>query len=117
MLRRAARRRGSGILIRLPATRCLNSFLHFVVAVQVGPNSAGTWIRQEVALHQLLAQFLQALLSEVTHTQQIVFIHRKHLADLRDVAALETVIGAYRQVQLLDGSLVDLRRYRYTAQG
>src|SRR5437660_6194758 len=94
-LRRAERRRGSGMLIRLPATRCLNSVLHFVIAVQVGSNSTDARIRQEVARQQALTQFLQALLTKVAHTEQVLFVHREHLAYFCNIAALEAVVGTH----------------------
>src|SRR5579883_1573648 len=115
-LRRAERRRGSGMLIRLPATRCLTLFLHFVIAVKIGPNRAGTWIRQEVACQQSLAQLLQTLLTEVSHAKQVFLVHRKHLTNFRNVTALEAVIRANREIKLLDGSIVDLLWNRYAAQ-
>src|SRR6266516_7405694 len=93
MLRRAARRRGSGILMRLPATRCLTLVLHFVIAVHVGSDSARTWIRQEVTQEQTLTQFLQAFFTKIAHTQQIILIHRKHLTNLCDIAAFEAFIS------------------------
>src|SRR2546421_8000388 len=110
-LRRAERRRGSGILIRLPATRCLTLFLHFVIAVHIGSDGAGARVRQEVAYEQALAQLLQALFTKVTHTQQVFLIHRKHLAYLGDIAALETVISTYRKIKFFDRCIVNLLRY------
>src|SRR5581483_7360632 len=115
-LRRAERRRGSGMLIRLPATRCLNSSLHFVIAVHVGSDGASTRVRQEVSEEQAVTQFLQALLPEVTYAEQILFIHRKHLAHLRDIAALEAVISTNREVQLFDRRIVNFLRDRQAAQ-
>src|SRR5712692_4363576 len=94
-LRRAARRRCSGMLNRLPATRCLTLVLHFVIAVHVGSDGAGARAGQEVPQDQTLTQLLQTLLTKVSHTQQIIFIHRKYLTYLGDVTAFETVIGTY----------------------
>src|SRR6059058_2233196 len=110
-LRRAERRRGSGILMRLPATRCLTLFLHFVIAVHVGSNGAGARVRQEVACKQALAQLLQALFTKVTHTQEVILIHRKHLTYLGDIAALETIIRTYREIKFFDRCIVNLLWY------
>src|SRR5437867_8498419 len=115
-LRRAARRRGSGMLIRFPATRCLTLLLHFVIAVHVGSDGAGARIRQEVALEQTLTQFNQTLFTEVTHAKEVFLIHRKNLADLGDVAALETVIGTHREVKFFNGRIVNLLGYGQAAQ-
>src|SRR5438105_2691769 len=110
-LRRAERRRGSGMLIRLPATRCLTLVLHFVIAVQVGSNGACTRIGQEVTLEQALAQLLQTLFTEVTYTQQVFLVHRKHLAYLGDITALEAVISTHREIQFFDRCIVNLLWY------
>src|SRR5258708_12753968 len=91
-LRRAARRRGSGILMRLPATRCLTLVLHFVIAVQVGADGACTWIRQEVAQEQTLTQFHQTLFTKVTYTQEVLLVHPKNLPNLSDIAPLDAVL-------------------------
>src|SRR5438105_14114636 len=92
-LRRAERRRGSGILMRLPAIRCLTLVLHFVIAVHVGPDGAGARVRQEITCKQALTQLLQALFPKVTHTEEIFLIRRKHLTYLGDIAAFGYVIG------------------------
>src|SRR6266516_4659213 len=109
-LRRAARRRGSGMLMLFPATRCLTLVLHFVIAVHVGADGAA-WIRQEVALEQTLTQFYQTLFTKVTHTQQIFLVHREHLTDLGDVAAFDKVIGTHREVKFFDRRIVNLLWY------
>src|SRR6266571_747939 len=116
-LRRAERRRGSGMLIRLPATRCLNLFLHFVIAVHLGSNGAGTRVREEVTCKQALTQLLQALFAKVTYTEQVFLIHRKHLANLCDVTALETVVGTHREIKVLNRSLINLRGYGKLLKG
>src|SRR5215472_13363186 len=116
-LRRAARRRGSGIFIRLPATRCLNSFLHFVITVHADSDGAGMRIGQEVTSQQTVAQLLQAFFTKVTHTQKVILIHREHLTYFSDITALEAVIGTYREIQFLNGRIVYLLRDGEAAQG
>src|SRR5438105_11007149 len=111
-LRRAARRRGSGILIRFPATRCLTLLLHFVIAVHVGSDSASARIRQEVALEQTLTQFNQTLFAKVTHSKEVFLVHGENLTNLGDVATFEAVISTHREVKFFNGCIVNLRRYR-----
>src|SRR6266581_482427 len=111
-LRRAARRRGSGMLILFPATRCLTLLLHFVIAVHVGSDGAGTRIGEEIALEQTLTQFNQTLFSKVTHTKEVFLVHGENLTNFGDVAALEEVIGPHREVKFFNGCIVNLLRYR-----
>src|ERR1051326_2810230 len=110
-LRLAERRRGSGILMRLPAIRCLTLVLHFVIAVHVGSDAAGTRVWQEITHQQALTQLLQALLPKITHTEKVILVHRKHLTYLGDITALETVIRTYRKIKLFDRCIIYLLRY------
>src|SRR5260370_38393913 len=119
IFRNAARRRGSGILTRLPATRCLTLLLPRMVCIAIEPGEAIRAspihladIRQEVSRHKSLAQLLQALLAEVTDAQQVLLTHHEHLPDLGDAATLQAVIRADREIQLLDQGIEDLRRNR-----
>src|SRR5918999_6497353 len=99
-----------------PAIRCGMSRLR--LAIQLGRGGlvqlgGGGQIRlvgpgaalgcDEAAERQALLHLVEALLAEVSHSQQLIVAECQQLPDLGDVVALQAVAGALREVALLDG--------------
>src|ERR1700730_7089550 len=78
------------------------------VSVRIHSDGAGRQSGQEVASKQASTQLLQAPLTEVSYTEEVFLAHREDLADLRDVPALEAVIGTNREIKLRKGRIVNL---------
>jgi PAS domain S-box-containing protein len=58
-----------------------------------------------LAQGEALLHLVEALLAEVAHAQQLVVVERHQLPDLGDVVALQAVVGAHREVEVLDGQV------------
>src|ERR687897_1471822 len=59
-----------------------------------------------VVLEELRADLVHALHPEVADVHELLFAHRRELADGVDALALEAVVGAHRELQVLDRALV-----------
>ena len=67
-------------------------------------------------LLQLFTELHQRLLAKVAQRQQLVLAHLQDLADLGDLRALQTVVGALRELELLDRHVEDARRHGASAE-
>ncbi len=63
----------------------------------------------EAAQRQPLLHLVEALLAEIAHPQQLVVAQGEELTDLRDVVALQAVVRAHREVELLDRRVEQVR--------
>src|SRR5580692_6976686 len=58
--------------------------------------------RDQLALHELLANLVERLLTEVAQCEQLFLLHRDQLADLGDVIRREAVERADAELEVLD---------------